>query len=248
MNHQYCKIAIAASAVAFVNAAPAMAQDRPSIGFEAATDEARRGLSWSEGRAAVSADASGTIGPVEASARVVTLRDSVRHDGAWSVADLRLGTATDIGAVQLRAGATAHLFAGARSKMDYVELGASASYTYGPAQLTGGVELAPSQDAIGGGNVHLYANADAGIPGTPFTLIAGVGHSSGSVNDPIRAQRLRPVGSYANWRLGVEHRRGPLTLGLDYLGTDIDRADAFGPFADARHSGDRLVGRVRFAL
>ncbi|UUL82238.1 TorF family putative porin [Sphingomonas qomolangmaensis] len=228
--------------------APAAAQDRPTIGFEAATDEVRRGLSWSEGRAALSADASGTLGPIEASARVVTTRDSIRHDGAWSVADLRLTTATDVGPIQLRGGAAAHLFAGARSKMDYVELGGSASYTYGPAQLTGGVEFAPAQHAIGGSNVYLYANADAGIPGTPFTLIAGFGHSSGSADDPIRAQRLRPGGSYADWRLGVELRQGPLTLGVDYLGTDIDRAEAFGPFADARHSGDRLLGRVRFAL
>jgi len=49
-----------------------------------------------------------------------------------------------------------------------------------------------------------------------------------------------------DWRLGVEHRRGALTLGVDYLGTDVSRRQAFGPFADAAHAADRIVGRVRY--
>jgi hypothetical protein len=132
--------------------------------------------------------------------------------------------------------------------MDYGEVGASASFTFGPLQLTGGADYAPSQDAIGGDNLFVYAAANAGIPATPFTLVADIGHSTGDVNDPVRAQRLRPGGDYSNWRLGVEHRTGPLTLALDYVGTDVNRRDAFGPFADARHAGDRIVGRVRFGL
>ena len=44
--------------------APAAAQDQLSIGIEVATDEVRRGLSWAEGRAAASADAFATLGPI----------------------------------------------------------------------------------------------------------------------------------------------------------------------------------------
>jgi len=229
-------------------AAPVAAQTRPSVGVEAASDEVRRGLSWSGGRAAVSADAAATLGPVDALARVATTRGSARHGGADAAVDLTLGTGTDWGAFQLRATATGHLFAGARGDMDYVEAGGSGTVSYGPARLTAGASYAPAQDAIGGSNLFVYAAADAGIPGTPLTVSAEIGHSSGQVDDQLRAQRLRPGGDYANWRLGIERRRGPLTLALDYLGTDIDRRNAIGPFADARHAGERIVARVRFAL
>ncbi|MBD8546541.1 TorF family putative porin [Sphingomonas sp. CFBP 8760] len=233
-------------------AAPALAQVSPTLGVEATTDERRRGLSWSEGRASASGDVLLPVGPVDASARIAAIRGSGRHGGADAVLDLGVGTGWDVGAIRLRATVTGHLFTGARGGMDYVEAGGTASYGIGPLRMTGGAMLAPSQAAIGGSNLHLFADADAGIPGTPVTLVAGIGHSSGGVGDavraPARAQRLRPGGDYTNWRLGIEHRQGPLTLALDYTGTDVRRADAFGPFADARHAGDRILGRVQFGL
>ncbi|MEH3157509.1 MAG: hypothetical protein PGN08_00480 [Sphingomonas taxi] len=227
-------------------AAPAAAQVAVDAGVEAASDEARRGLSWSGGRATASADVVATRGALEASARLVTTRGAARHGGADAVGDLTLAGGWNVGAIRLRAQAAAHLFAGAQGRMDYVELGGSASYGYGPLYLTGGAMLAPSQAAIGGSNLYVFARASAGIPGTPLTLIGDIGHSSGTTGDPARAQRLRPGGDYADWRLGLEHRRDGLTLGVDYVGTDVARADAFGPYADARHAGDRIVGRVRF--
>lgn len=231
---------------------PAVAQDVPSAGVtaiaEVTSDEVRRGLSWSGGRAAVAGALRGSLGAVDASVRAVTLRDSPRHAGAEAVVDLTAGTGWDLGAIRLDASATAHLFAGARERMDYVELGATAGYGYGPVYATLGVAVAPSQAAIGGSNVHLRADANAGIPGTPFTLLAGLGHSSGGVTDPLRAQRLRPGGSYLDWRLGVEHRRDRLTFGIDYLGSDVAPANALGRFADAAHAGDRLVGRAQLSF
>lgn len=228
--------------------APAAAQTARTASIEAASDEERRGLSWSEGRAVLAADAALSLGRIDASARLVTTRDSDRHAGAGAAVDLSLGTGWDIGAIRLSAGATGHLFAGARRGMDYVEARAAAGYGYGPLYVTIGVIAAPSQQAIGGSNVYTYASANAGIPGTAFTVLTELGHSSGEVDDAIRAQRLRPGGSYTNWRLGVEHRRGPVTLGMDYVGTDITRGAAVGPFADARHATDRLVGRARFTF
>jgi hypothetical protein len=227
---------------------PVLAQSSLSAGVEAASDEARRGLSWSGGRAVGSADVTVGSGPVDASARLVTLRGSTRHGDADAVADLALGAEWDVGAIRLRPAATAHLFAGARGKMDYFELGTSGSVTYGPMQVIGGVTFAPPQDAIGGSNLFIHASANAGVPGTPFTVVADLGHSSGSVDDPLRSQRLRPGGAYANWRIGIERRRGPLTLAVDYIGTDISRTDAGAPFADARHTGDRVIGRARLEL
>jgi hypothetical protein len=242
------KHVLPAALLAVMTAGPALAQSSPVLGIEGTTDERRRGLSWSGGRASASADAMIPIGPIEASARIAATRGADRHNGADAVVDLGAAAGWDVGAIRLRANVAGHLFTGAAGRMDYVELGGSAGYALGPLRVTGGAMIAPPQAAIGGSNLYLFADADAGIPGTPLTLVAGIGHSSGGVDDPVRAQRLRPGGDYTNWRLGVEHRQGRLTLALDYTGTDITQADGFGPFADARHAGDRIVGRVRFGL
>ena len=229
-------------------ASPGLAQQRLSVGAELATDESRRGISWSENRLSPSMDATFGAGPLEASARVASTRGSDRHAGADAVADLGLAYSWDVGGVRLEANGAAHLFAGARGGMDYVEFGGQGSYTLGPARVSAGAQYAPDQDAIGGSNLYLYANASSGVPGTPFTLLAGVGRSSGNVDDPVRAARLRPDGRYSDWRLGIEYVVPFATLGLDYVGTDIDTDGLRRPFADLKHSGDRLVGRVRVSF
>ncbi|AQR74108.1 TorF family putative porin [Sphingomonas sp. LM7] len=230
-----------------ITSLPAQAQ-RLTGGIEAATDESRRGLSWSEGRIATSADLLVPFGPLEASARVATVRDSVRHDGAEVVADLELGAVTDLGPFRVRGHVTGHVFAGARSRMDYIELGGSGSYSLGPVQLNAGAVYAPDQSAIGGSNLYLYAGANAGVPMTPLSASAAIGRSSGDTDDPIRAARLRPTGTYNDWRIGLEYNSFPITFGLDYVGTDIENRPGLSPFADARHSGDRLIGRARISF
>lgn len=241
------RISIAVMLPGILAATPALAQ-RVTGGVEAATDESRRGLSWSEGRIATSADVAVPAGPLEASARVATVRDSVRHDGAEIVADLEVGAATDLGPFRLRGHVTGHVFAGARSRMDYVELGASGSYSLGPLQLGAGAVYAPDQSAIGGSNLYLYASANAGVPTTPLSVSAAIGRSSGETGDSIRAARLRPTGSYSDWRLGLEYSSFPITFGVDYVGTDIADRPGLSPFADARHSGDRVIGRARLSF
>lgn len=239
-------VAMAALLTALTGGA-AHAQDL-SGGVELATDESRRGLSWSEGRIAASADAMVTLGALDASARVVSTRDSVRHAGADAVADLELGAVTDVGAFRLRGHVTAHVFTGAREKMDYVELGGRASYTLGPLQLGAGAVYAPDQRAIGGDNLYVFASANAGIPATPLSASAAIGRSTGSTDDPLRAARLRPLGNYSDWKLGLEFNQFPFTLGIDYVGTDFARRTTSSPYADIGNSGDRVMGRVRLSF
>jgi hypothetical protein len=231
---------------------PALAQNDPSagvgIGVGVMSEEERRGLGWSQGRAALGGDVRAALGRFDVSARAVTTRNSTRHDGADAVVDLAVGTGWDLGAVRVRTDVVGHVFAGARGRMDYVEAGVSAGYGYGPLYATLGVIGAPSQPAIGGSNVYVYANANAGIPGTPLTVLAELGHSSGSNDAAARAQRLRPGGSYSNWRLGLEHRRDRLTIGVDYVGTDIAGADTADRFADRRNATDRITGRAQISF
>jgi len=232
---------------ALASLSSAAAQDI-SGGVELATDENRRGLSWSGGRAAASADAQVSVGIVDASVRVASTRNASRHAEADAVADLELGATTDAGPFRLRGHVTAQLFAGARERMDYIELGARGSYSLGPLQLGIGAVYAPDQRAIGGDNLYLFTAANAGIPRTPLSLSAALGHSSGSTDDPVRAARLRPLGNYTDWRLEVEYNQFPFTIGLDYIGTDFTRRASASPFADPGNSGDRVVGRVRLAF
>lgn len=240
---------MAVASLALFVASGAQAQLLPVVGVEAATDENRRGLSWSEGRATASADVWAPLGPLEASARVAALRGSSRHGGSDAVADLSLGMRWDFVAVTARAGVAGHVFAGGRGDLAYGEITSSLAYTLGPVRVDAGANYAPHQDAIGGSNLYLYAGATAGIPTTPFTLIGRVGRSSGDSDSDgdVRAGRLRPTGTYTDWRIGLDHVRGPLTLGLDYVGTDIDEnAPRFG--GGDFHDGDRLIVRARLSF
>lgn len=240
-------ILLPAAALAIASGGVAHAQ-AVSGGLELATDESRRGLSWSGGRVAASADAQAAFGVADASVRIVSTRGAGRHAGADAAVDLELGVTTDAGPFRLRGHVAAHLFAGVRAPMHYVEAGARGSYTLGPLQIGAGAVYAPAQSAIGGDNLYAFAFANAGIPATPLSASAALGRSTGSTDDPIRAARLRPLGNYTDWRLGLEYTQFPFTIGLDYVGTSFaDRASA-SPFADLRHSGDRVVARVRLAF
>jgi hypothetical protein len=176
------------------------------------------------------------------------LRGSARHGGADAVADLDIGTGWDLGAVRANARLVAHLFSGAEPKADYGEVLGDLSYSLGPAQVVTGVAWAPEQRALCGSNLYLYASGNVGVPGTPLTVIGGIGRSTGTVNDPSRAARLRPGGDYTDWQLGVEHIAGPVILTLQYVGTDVGQRDVAFPLADARNSGDRIVGRARLSF
>jgi hypothetical protein len=232
------------SAVAF--AAPALAQAGPTLEAEVASDENRRGISWSEGRIAPAASLRLDYGDLALGVRVAATRDSARHAGAEAVADVEVGYLADAGPLQLEARAIGHFFTGSAIGADYGEVAIGAGYSLGPARVTARATYAPNQHAIGGDNLYLAAGASLGIPATPFTVSAGVGRTTGSTDDPLRAARLRPTGDYTDWRIGLEHITGPLLIGIDYVGTDIDQRRPALPLADLRHSGDRLVGRVAF--
>lgn len=223
---------------------PAGAQISVDARVEGATDERRRGISWSDGDAIVAASATASIpAGFDLGVRAVTLRGSAGHGGADAVFDVTGGYAIRSGGWRFDAFARGHLFSGGRGRLDYVEGGVQASYLIGPADVGVQFLYAPSQAAIGGDNLHLGATARIGVSTTPYSVIGGIGRSSGRVGDPVRAARLRPGGGYTDWSLGVERSSGPLTLGLVYSGTDI-RDGVAGRDGRAGHVGDRLTARI----
>jgi hypothetical protein len=238
-------IALLSLLAALPAAAPAVAQtSTSSVGIDLgiASDDRRRGLSWSDGAVAPSVAVRGAVGSLDAGARITAARNSARFGGADAVADLDLGYTLSLGGgFDLVGVGAAHLFAGVRGRQDFVEGGADLTYLIGPLTLTGGGRYAPSQSAIGGDNLYLFARAEGGVPTTPVTVHAQLGRTSGSTDDPFAAARLRPGGGYTDWSVGGSYVRGRLSIGLDYVGTDVSRDAAR---VSGGHAGDALVGRV----
>ncbi|MFZ3484507.1 TorF family putative porin [Sphingomonas sp. 3-13AW] len=231
-------------------ALPAYAQsetNRSTLSVELTTDDRQRGISWSDGDASLRGSANIPLGGqgFSVNASVATLNDSPRHGGAAVGIDLGASYAQYFGPFRVDGVITGHFFPGSDRALNYLEVGGGAGFALGPAQVDGFVRYAPDQSAIGGDNFYVGAEGRMGIPVTPFTVIAGIGHSSGSVDNAQRAARLRPGGSYTDWRLGVEHVTGPLVIGVDYVDTDIsDRAIVASRYADGRNSDSRLLARV----
>lgn len=222
--------------------APAAAQDRADLAIlvEATTDHRRRGLSWSDGDPALDAYAALTVSGVDIAARAVTTRDSARHGGADAAIDAIVGISRNSGPFTFRARAIGHFFPGSDDTA-YGELNGEVGGSLGPAQLDLSASYAPAQSSIGGDNLYLSARASAGIPATPWTFGAHVGRSSGSVDDPVRANRLRPGGTYHDWGISAEYVIGPATVGARYTGTDIDTDAALPVIADRANAGDRVA-------
>ncbi len=225
----------------------ALAQSLPIVSgsIEATTDHRRRGLSWSDGDPALDAyvEAPLVLG-LEINGRATTLRSSRRHDGADAVFDLGGAFTKRFGGITASAGATGHLFAGGASDLDYLEFNAGVGALLGPAQLDLSADYAPDQDAIGGNNLYLRARASVAVIGTPFTVAAHVGQSTGDTDNALRAARLRPVGDYTDWGATVEYVVGPVIVGGRYSGTSIDTDRAAPLLAEIDDSGSRLTAHV----
>lgn len=216
----------------------------PDLSADLATEERRHGLGWSQGRASIRTSLGVPVGPsLRFDASATALRDSRRHGGADAVVDLSGSWSESLGTVQVDASLIGHLFTGARGRQDYAEAQIGARTLIGPADFDLSASYAPSQHAIGGDHLYVAARSRLAVIGTPFTLSAALGHSSGDVKDPVRAARLRPGGAYTDWQLGADYVRNRFTLGLFYIGTDIAAADCA-----AGHCGDTVIGRlgVRF--
>ncbi|MDX2211604.1 MAG: TorF family putative porin [Sphingopyxis sp.] len=211
-----------------------------SLTADIASDHRRRGLSWSDGRAAASARAQLALGDVELAAVIVSTRGSARHGGGHVAIDLSAGITRDVGGISLSGWVTGHIFPG-RANTAYGELSLEAAKSLGPAQFALSASYAPAQSSIGGDNLYLSARGNIGIPGTRWTLAGHVGRSTGSIDDATIANRLRPGGRYDDWGISADYVIGKVTLGARYTGTDIDSDAALPPLADRANVDDRIA-------
>lgn len=205
--------------------APARAQSAngPLFSIEAATQERRRGLDWSDGKPVVRGSVSANVANgLSVGATAVPLWNSRRHNGADAVIDMQASYDRQVGDWRLTGDAVYRFFPGAAGQ-GYVEVGTAAGFTLGPATVDLFARYAPRQRAIGGDNVYVGVAASVGIPATPITVSANLGRSSGTVEDIAQSQRLRPGGTYWDHGASVEYRQGRWWAGLRYANTSIDR-------------------------
>lgn len=212
----------------------------PDLTVELATDERRRGLSWSDEHASARAALRLPVGDGPfISASVASLGGNNRHGGADAVIDLSAGFARNVGAWRLSADVVTHRFVG---DSGFVEVGGSAAFTLGPAMLDAFARFAPAQDAIGGQTLYIGTGVQAGIPGTPLSLSAHFGRSTGTdKGDDLARFRLRPQARYHDWSVGLDYVGRNWSAGLRYTDTDVARA------VD-EHADPSLVARVALFL
>jgi len=104
----------------------------------------------------------------------------------------------------------------------YFEPYASVRHTLGPVTAEVGAAYASEQEALAANDsLYVYGDLSGGLPFTPLTVTARAGYTSGPA-------RFAPYADYLDWRVGVEYRRGPATLSVEYVDTDIpaDLVDA----------------------
>jgi len=105
----------------------------------------------------------------------------------------------------------------------YFEPYAALRHTLGPVTAEVGAAYAPEQEALADNDsLYVYGDVSGGVPFTPVTITARVGYTSGPA-------RFTGLSDYLDWRVGAEYRRGPATLALEYVDTDVPDA----PDADA---------------
>ena len=105
----------------------------------------------------------------------------------------------------------------------YFEPFAAVRHTLGPVTAEVGAAYAPEQEALANNDsLYVHGGLSGGIPFTPVTIRTRVGYTSGPA-------RFTGFGDYLDWRIGAEYTRGPATLILEYVDTDLPAA----PNADA---------------
>lgn len=195
------------------------------------SDYRYRGVSLSDGRAALQASA--------------TLERSGFHAAAWastlgrrladSEIDLTAGYELELAPwISVDLSATRYLYPSSPGD-GYSEAAAAVSLSHRRASATLGFSYAPRQRALRDGagrrsdNAYLSVEAAYNVPGAPLSLIAGGGYERGAFDEVER-------GGKWDWKIGGEIARGPARLGLSYIGSNADVGD--------RHA---LVGELRFS-
>ncbi|MBC2652900.1 hypothetical protein H7F50_15020 [Novosphingobium flavum] len=142
--------------------------------------------------------------------------------------DLLAGYTKAVGGVTVDGGLIYYVYPGANipgTSFDYYELYGSVSGKVGPANAKVGAFWAPSQKDIAvapkakGHNIWVYTDWGLPVSGTPVTVKAHLGYSSG---DSGYTKGLDVI----DYGVGADFAYKNLTLNLSYIGTDVSKANS----------------------
>ncbi len=213
-------------------ATPAFADETdppPSIsvtsGVTLVSDYRFRGISQTDKRFAVQ----GTFTVASKTGLYATVWGSSIDDyvfnGADQEIDLSVGYKKAFGGTTVDVGVLYYYYPGSGGiDSDFFEPYASASYTFGPVTAKASAAYAPKQGALrvtqGGplqtkkeDNLYVAGDLSGGIPNTPISLSAHIGHNFGPSYLSIGKE-------YTDYSIGASVTRKNLTLGVQYVDTD----------------------------
>ncbi|MET0364371.1 MAG: TorF family putative porin [Sphingobium sp.] len=238
-----------------LTATPAFAQDEEkpftvsgSVGL--VTDYRFRGVSQSDEHVAVQG---GITVSHESGIYVGTWGSNLAGWGTFGGANMELdliaGFKKEVTpGITVDVGATWYMYPGGYDNTDFIEPYAKLSGSIGPASATLGVAYAPKQEALGPAylssddiaanfpnpsqpgakddNLYIYGDIAGGIPGTPVTLKAHLGHSNGNRGLGVFGTSVSPTGDYWDWLVGADFALGNVVLGVAYVDTNIGKAES----------------------
>ncbi|MFC3173765.1 TorF family putative porin [Novosphingobium bradum] len=243
-------LATTAFASAFA-AAPAFADDAIKITGSAtlATEYSLRGVSQTDRDAAIQGGITATH---SSGIYVGTWASNLAGYGTFGGSNMELdligGYSKALGPVTLDGGVVYYVYPGANghplpgSSYDYVELYGSVSGKVGPVNAKLGTYWAPKQNNIGGHNVWVYTDLGLPIGGTPITLKAHGGISTGT---SAYTKGLDVV----DYSVGADFAYKMLTFNVSYVGTDVSSANAVLWTSGGNASGRQITkGRIVASL
>jgi uncharacterized protein (TIGR02001 family) len=218
--------------LALAVAGPALAQDGPSFpnvtGTLAVVSDYRfRGVSLSNKKAAVQGSLQLNTEPGFFAG--VWASNIAEYGGADVEVDLYGGWTGALGPATATVGVYSYLYPGG-SNVDVYELYGSLGYTIATVTATVGLNIAPDQKNLATSSRYAYLNLAAGIPDTPVTLKANIGHERGSFVVDGSGRTTEKF----DYLVGADVKYEFLTLGLAYIGNDLPEKDRFNTTAKNR--------------
>ena len=138
------------------------------------------------------------------------------HNGSEQELDLTVGYSKAFGAITPTVGALYYVYPGGRG-VSYIEPFVTVAGTLGPVGVTVGGNYVPKQNHTGDkDNLYLWLLGTYGIKDTPLTLKASVGREKGAFD--------YGSDSKIDYMVGVDFKYKIVTLSVQYIGNDLDRA------------------------
>lgn len=151
------------------------------------------------------------------------------YGGANTEVDLYGGWTGPLGPLTATVGVYSYLYPGGED-VDVYELYGSLAATLGTVTATVGLNVAPDQDNLNRSSRYAYLNLAAGVPNTPITLKANVGHEKGSFVVDASGQTTEKF----DYLIGADLKWKALTLGVAYIGNDLPEKSLFNTAAKDR--------------